>query len=47
MFAYLLFPPVLPGGIVVGLVPVGAVGEGEVVAQVPPAPHHRHQAGNC
>ena len=35
MFAYLLFPPVLPGGVVVGLVPVGAVGEGEVVAEVP------------
>ena len=42
-----VFPPVLPGGVVVGLVPVGAVGEGEVVAQVPPTPHHRYQAGNC
>ena len=41
------FPPVLPGGVVVGLVPVGAVGEGEVVAEVPPAPNHRHQASNC
>ena len=39
--------PVLPGGVVVGLVPVGAVGEGEVVAEVPPAAHRRHQAENC
>ena len=39
--------PVLPGGVVVGLVPVGAVGEGEVVAEVPPAAHRCHQAENC
>ena len=45
-------PPVLSGGVVVSLLAgtMGArwtVGEGEIVAEVPPAPHGGHQAGDC
>ena len=45
-------PPVLSGGVVVRLLAgtMGArwtVGEGEIVAEVPPASHGGHQAGDC
>ena len=45
-------PPVLSGGVVVSLLAGtmgarGTVGEGEIVAEVPPASHGGHQAGDC
>ena len=45
-------PPVLSGGVVVRLLAGtmgarGTVGEGKVVAEVPPASHGGHQAGDC